>query len=315
MGRRERDKLEFRFYEIPRGESVLPLYGEQWTGTYGHNDICMHFHNLLEIGYCHHGRGLLVLGEKEHVYEDGMVSAIPVHYPHITISEGVDSWEFLFLDPEDLLPELFPGDPRRQAAALRDVNRRADLFLVEEQPDFAAAVRRILREVRQKKPYQRETVRRLAQLCLLELLRIQEERSDEGERSRAPDSASLNQILPALRYIDENYAAPVRAAELASRCGLSEPHFRRIFEDQINMTPMDYLNLVRIQKACKLIRKTDVSMEILAADCGFPSVSTFTRNFRKFLNTTPYQWKRNRENFPHSLTEFHISAQKGWQTL
>ena len=63
MGRKKRDKLEFRFYEIPQGESVLALYGEQWIGTYGHNDICMHFHNLLEIGYCHHGRGLLVLDE------------------------------------------------------------------------------------------------------------------------------------------------------------------------------------------------------------------------------------------------------------
>ena len=72
MGRKKRERLEFRFYEIPAGESALALFGEQWTGTYGHTDICMHFHNLFEIGYCHRGRGLLVLGEKEHVYEDGL---------------------------------------------------------------------------------------------------------------------------------------------------------------------------------------------------------------------------------------------------
>lgn len=315
MGRKKRDKLELRFYEIPQGESVLALYGEQWIGTYGHNDICMHFHNLLEIGYCHHGRGLLVLDDKEHVYEGGMVSAIPSHFPHITVSEDVDSWEFLFLDPEELVRELFPGDPRAQAEALRAVNKRADLFLAEEQPEFAAAVRKLLREARQKKPYCRETMPRLAQLCLLELARIQGERAAEETRGTPPDSASLNQILPALRFIDEHFAGPIRAAELAGRCGLSEPQFRRIFEDHINMTPMDYLNLIRIQKACKLMRKSDVSMEIIAAECGFPSISTFTRNFRKFLDTTPYQWKQSRENFPHSLTEFQISAQKGWQTL
>ena len=315
MGRKERDKLEFRFYEIPQGESVLALYGEQWTGTYGHNDICMHFHNLLEIGYCYRGRGLLVLGEKEYVYEDGMVSAIPAHYPHITVSEDVDSWEFLFIDPEELLREVFPGDPRAQAEALRAVNRRAGLFSVAEQPEYAAAVRRILQEMRQKKPYQRELVQRLIQICLLELIRIQGAHGGAEERGLPPDSASLNQILPALRFIDEHYAGPIRAAELASCCGLSEPHFRRIFEDHINMTPMSYLNLIRIQKACKLMRKTDFPMEIIAADCGFPSLSTFTRNFRRFLDTTPYQWKLNRENLPHPMKEFQISAQKGWQTL
>ena len=80
------------------------------------------------------------------------------------------------------------------------------------------------------------------------------------------------------------------------------------------MTPMDYLNLIRIQKACKLLRKTDASMEIIAVDCGFPSISTFTRNFRKFLGTTPYHWKRDGGRL-HSPTEYHISAQKGWQTL
>lgn len=315
MGRKKRDKLEFRFYEIPQGEAVLALYGEQCTGIYGHNDICMHFHNLLEIGYCYRGHGLLVLGEGEHVYEDGMVSAIPAHYPHITVSEDVDSWEFLFLDPEELIRELFPGDPRVQAEALRAANRRADLFSVEEQPEFAATVRKILKEIWQKKPYYRETVRRLVPICLLELIRIQGERDAEEQRQPPPDSASLNQILPTLRFIDENFAGPVRAAELASRCGLSEPQFRRIFKDHINMAPMDYLNLIRIQKACKLMRKTDASMEIIAADCGFPSISTFTRNFRKFLDTTPYQWKKSRENFPRSLAEFHISVQKDWQTL
>lgn len=314
MGRKKRDKLEFRFYEIPQRESVLALYGESWIGTYGHNDICMHFHNLLEIGYCHHGRGLLVLGETEHVYEDGMVSAIPAHYPHITISEDVDSWEFLFLDTEELVRELFPGDPLAQGEALRALNSRADLFPVEDQPEFASTVRKILREARQKKPYQRETMQRLTQICLLELLRIQREHIDDRPHLPLPDLASLNQILPALRHIDEHYAAPIRASELASRCGLSEPHFRRVFEDHINMTPMDYLNLIRIQKACKLLRKTDASMEIIAVDCGFPSVSTFTRNFRKFLGTTPYHWKRDGGRL-HSPTEYHISAQKGWQTL
>lgn len=311
MGRRKREQLEFRFYEIPAGESVLPLFGEQWTGTYGHDDICMHFHNLFEIGCCLRGRGLLVLGEKEHVYEDGMISAIPANYPHITVSEDEDSWEFLFFDPEELIREMVPDDPRRQAGMLAVVNRHADLFPFAEQPELSGTARRILQEMRLKKPHYREIVRHLVKLYLLELIRIREERAaeDSGEAPRTP--ATINQILPALRFIEENYASPIRAAELARRCGLSEPQFRRVFEDSVRMVPMDYLNLIRIQKACKLMQSRDLSMEMVAAECGFSSVSTFTRNFRKYLEITPYQWKRNRENYPSRLMDYAISAQLG----
>ena len=315
MGRKKRDRLEFRFYEIPEREPVLALCGDPWIGPYGHNDICMHFHNLFEIGFCIRGRGLLLLGEEEHLYEGGMVSAIPAHFPHITVSEDEDAWEFLFLDPDALIGEIFPGDSRAQSEALQAINRRAELFRVEDQPEYADTVRKILREMREKKPYYRDTVDRLAQICLLELIRLQGEQAPDNQITVLDDAASLNQILPALRFIDEHYSKPIRAAELASRCRLSEPHFRRVFEEYISMSPMDYLNLIRIQNACKLMRKTDASMEIIAAECGFSSLSTFTRNFHKFLNTTPYQWKRNRDHFPYSLKDFHIYVQKGWQTL
>ena len=315
MGRKKREPLEFRFYEIPAGESALALFGEQWTGTYGHTDICMHFHNLMEIGYCRRGRGLLVLGEKEHVYEDGMFSAIPANFPHITVSEAEDSWEFLFLDAEDLIREMYPDDTRRQAEMLSVINRHADLFSSEEEPELAATVRKILRELRLRRPHYRESVQHLVKIFLIELIRLREERGDERSAEVSADPAALNQILPALLYIDENYALPIRAAELASRCGLSEPQFRRVFEDRVRMVPMDYLNLIRVQKACKLLQRKPIPMELVAAECGFPSVSTFTRNFRKFLGVTPYQWKLDKDNYPSRLMDYTISAQRGRWTL
>ena len=81
------------------------------------------------------------------------------------------------------------------------------------------------------------------------------------------------------------------------------------------MAPMDYVNLVRIQKACDLMSRKDSSMDIIALECGFTSVSTFTRNFKKILNTTPYQWKLNKDNLRSSLLDYNISALKGWQGL
>ena len=83
----------------------------------------------------------------------------------------------------------------------------------------------------------------------------------------------------------------------------------------MNMAPMDYVNLVRIQKACDLMARSDHSMEEVAMECGFASVSTYTRNFKKLLKTTPYQWKLNKDNYRSSLLTYNISALKGWQSL
>ena len=66
MPRRKKDKLEFRFYEIPHGESLIAFQGKAWTGPYGHMGIfTRHFHNLFEIGICRQGEGRLILGDNE----------------------------------------------------------------------------------------------------------------------------------------------------------------------------------------------------------------------------------------------------------
>ena len=316
MGRRDRERLELRFYELPPNESALALLGEDWVGNYGSTDSGPHFHNLMEIGYCHSGRGLLILGDRELVYGSGMFSAIPAGCPHITVSEDVDAWEFLFFDPAELLQEMYPDRPHRQTELLAIANRNAELFRSEEQPKLAALLRMLLDESRRKEPLYTETVNHLLKVFLLELIRLETDRPvDESGPARQGLHGRLVPIVPALRYMEAHYAESIRAGELARRCGLSEAHFRRVFQENIGMAPMDYLNLIRVQNACRLMRRKNSGMEMIAAECGFPSVSTFNRNFRKYLNTTPYQWKTNPESFHTHLTDYHISVQKGWESL
>lgn len=314
MGRRKNKRLEFRFYELPLGSDVLALLGDPWVGVYGQNDPCSHFHNLFEIGYCHFGSGKLILGEEELPYEDAMLSLIPANYPHSTVSQGVDSWEFLFFDPQELIDELFPDNPQKRAEILVAVTRRAALLRIDEVPELAATVWRILEESREKRPYCQDVIRNLLKICLLEIVRVQTAQLAALPSDDRNDTVLL-QITPALHYIDEHYARNLRAADLARECGLSEPHFRRIFEESMNMPPMDYLNLTRVRRACKLMSQKHDPMDIVAAECGFASVSAFTRNFKKFLGVTPYQWKLQRESRGLSLQDYNISVRKGWDSV
>ena len=244
-----------------------------------------------------------------------MLSLIPANYPHNTVSDEVSFWEYLFFDPAILIREMFPNNPKVQAEKLAILDQRADLLPTADCPDLASLAERIFREMSEKRPYHHGTVACLMQTLLFEILRLQEGKESDPHWEVNTDSALLTQITPALRYIEEHYKETIRAADLARTCGLSEVHFRRVFEAYMNMTPMDYVNLVRIQKACDLMSHKDSSMDIIALECGFPSVSTYTRNFKKVLKTTPYQWKLNKENYRSSLMDYNISALKGWQGL
>ena len=79
------------------------------------------------------------------------------------------------------------------------------------------------------------------------------------------------------------YANNIRVEELAKASHMSETHFRRVFESYMNMSPMDYINLMRVQKACDIMKKTNDSMDVVAQKVGFTTTSTFNRNFPKIF--------------------------------
>ena len=111
MGRKKRDTVEFRFYEIPQGQSCLALLGDKWIMVYGKDDKFLHFHNLFEVGFCRNGSGDLILDEKVCKYESEMLSVIPANYPHSTYSSQPNFWEYIFFDVEDIIRQLFPDNP------------------------------------------------------------------------------------------------------------------------------------------------------------------------------------------------------------
>ena len=313
MGRKKRDTIEFRFYEIPQGQSCLALLGDKWIMVYGENDKHLHFHNLFEVGVCKNGKGKLILDEKTCEYDRDMLTVIPANYPHSTHSEDINYWEYIFFDIEAVIAELFPDNPTKQREAVDIVNKRADILRAEDQPELIQIITGIMEEMRGKKPYYVETTQNLLRAFVLLLIRLQKTRDAERDSfAESGDRAAIMNIRPALEYIDNNFAENIKVSDLSGCCSMSETNFRRVFDAATNMSPMDYVNLVRIQKSCNIMNKTDHSMEVVASECGFTTFSTFNRNFKKYLGTSPYQWKKNKENYKNKLLDYNINALKGW---
>ncbi|MCI5614427.1 MAG: AraC family transcriptional regulator [Agathobacter sp.] len=312
MAKKKKETVEFRFYELPQGESALVLCGDSWIRPYGHDETNLHFHNLLEIGICREGAGDMVLDEETHRYQTNSITVIPENFPHITISDGggTNFWEYVFIDLRGMIETMFPGNVAFQNEAMESLSKGALITSAQEKPFLARIIDAIIEETKAHRLYAQRTISLLVQQIVIELLR--NDSSIREGQDEAVKGTNMAQIASALDYINKNYQEPMKASQLAELCNMSETHFRRVFEEYINMPPMEYVNLIRVQKACELMKKSNISMEHVAIKCGFTTPSTFNRNFRKFVGTSPYQWKINPENYAHKLLNFRISALKGW---
>ncbi len=89
-----------------------------------------------------------------------------------------------------------------------------------------------------------------------------------------------------------HYMEEIKARDYARSCGLSETHMRRIFSEYTNMSPSEYLNVVRINMACELLAHGNDSIEDISRAAGYPVLSTFLRNFRKITGLSPSAWRK-----------------------
>ncbi|NDO48407.1 AraC family transcriptional regulator [Lachnospiraceae bacterium MD335] len=308
MSKKKKESAEFRFYELSNDKPALVLIGDKWKQIYGENINNMHFHNLFEIGYCHYGAGDLVIEEEHYRFAKQMVSCIPANFLHVTRSdtEVIAYWEWIYINPAEILKDC-GKTPQEIRAVLEAVNDRAFFVHAQENPVLAALVRAVFDEMRHKDEHHLECVRGMVYALVFEIARF-----NNKEVNRTLIRNGSLQLERAIEYVDANYPNAFRIADLAEVCHMSETHFRRIFQEKMNMKPVEYVNFVRIRKACELIDKTDISMEEVAGKVGFVTPSTFNRNFRRIVGTSPYQWKKRPDSHERKLAEYKISALKGW---
>ncbi len=310
MASKKKDKVELRYYDIPQKEGVLALTGDEWIQEYGSGIEFLHFHNLLEVGYCYYGTGDLVLDKRIERFGPNMISVIPRNFPHTTNSDQgtLAFWEYLFLDPVTLLNEYFRDNEIIRRRFISLLSRDAIFGTTEQYSSLAVITKQILDEMKTKNAFYIEKVRGLLLSLLFEIARITK---DEDE----PDvqlHTGVGQIQNALKYVENHYAEQIRIEQLARACHISETHFRRLFSEYIDMTPIEYVNMIRVLRACDFMRNSNDSMSTVALNCGFSTVSTFDRNFKQIIGVTPYQWKRDPKNYESRLLEVNVSVRKGW---
>ncbi len=295
MAGKKQEKLGFQYIEIPKGSYAFFLSGENHRGTGAKDPWSLHFHNYLEIGFCREGEGVIVFNGRELSCSSGAFFVVPPNYPHRLAGArqelAVSGFDFLYVDVSGFLRDYCQDRPKFAHDLATLVYQRACLLHGEANPQLWEVIQEILRELRCQEAFFREKLCGLLLSLLVEIARLCPE-EPKGEDA----SVTQAKISNALRYVCEHYQEPIRIQTLAQQCCLSETHFRRVFQSVMNMSPNEYVNFFRIYIACRLMESTDFSLEEIAARTGFVSTVTFHRNFRKFMDMAPNQW-RHQESF------------------
>ena len=100
------------------------------------------------------------------------------------------------------------------------------------------------------------------------------------------------EIAPAIGLMSTAYSEDIHNQQLADACNMSEAHFRRQFKHCTGHSPHQYLNSIRIHMACGLLKQDDYSILQIALECGFPTLSTFNRQFIHQMKMTPREHRQ-----------------------
>ena len=309
--KRKKPKMEFRYYQMSAGSPILALLGQKWRQNYGKGVDYLHFHNYLEIGFCYEGEGHLILGEDMVRFHGREFTVLPPNYPHTTNSDPGDlsQWEYLFIDVEGFLRK-FLDNPVKAEKMLQRIYSKP-LFLKEaDNTSVASKILKIMDIMRNGEEFYLEEAKGILASLLAEIARMN--RNEAEERVPEEKGKITNMISRSLDYISDHYMEDIKIENLAKSCHISETHLRRIFQESMRMPPVEYINWVRIRAACKELRKTNASVSDIALHCGFTTISTFNRNFRKILGVSPQQWRRAPEHYEQNLLKFDIKTQEGW---
>lgn len=311
MNKKKRPEMQYRYYTVPSGAPVLALLGDKWRQHYGEGINYLHFHNLFEIGYCHYGDGTLTFDEEERSYQDEMFTLIPKFYPHTTNSNEnkMCFWEYLFFDVEKIIRESYPDNQYMTERLIGRINKNAHLISVKKEPRIAELISVLMEVMRTKKEFYLEEAKAVVLALLIEIARYNkgQEEEEEVQMVRLNDA-----IMPAVNYIQNNYMKNIKIAELAVICHISETHFRRVFLECMHTTPLEYVNFTRISRACEMLKTTDASISAIASRTGFVSLSTFNRNFAKYMGVSPQQWRVSDEVHRKKLRKQDIKIMEGW---
>jgi len=243
-------------------------------------------HPYCEMLYFTQGRTVLEwCGNEYEVPSPGLFLLTP-NTPHLLRFPAPLSFWFLELD----ISESDPFVTVDQAQQWNHFQNKADYGSPELQPIQQTLDALTSTLLRRKKdvPFDEEIALLDIRKTLLLIRRYFREGLDAGGEQ---DPATRQSIQWLIRYMETNYYDPLDLTMLAKRVHFNPSYLVRAFKNEAGVTPMHYLNKLRLSAAVSYLANTEMGIQQIAESTGFNSLHYFSRLFKQKFGCSPSQWR------------------------
>lgn len=279
---------------IPLPIQCLIMDATQRVDSWEHS--FMHYHEYIELLYPLKGDyGVLVNGEESFLHEHSLL-VIPAMVPHATrplhnqkqtllcikfMPQVLYSSKQSVTELEYTIPYVFQQTAGHQQLFEHEILENT---IIPNEFEY-------IRQEIEQDAFGYELALRSGVLRIFTwILRYWHENAENPELFSP--KGSISQTLLSIReYVEQNYS-DVTLSAAAKACGLSYSYFSRIFNNYMNMSFSDYVNMVRTNQAMRLLATTDKSITEIAYMVGFSSSSYFIQTFRKHKNISPSRFRK-----------------------
>ena len=242
----------------------------------------MHHHSSWELYY-------LIKGEREYFIEDEFFKLsdsdmvlIPKNALHRTAGKGAS--RFLVYFSEEFLNKFFTPVAMETLFSKRPFVFRAD---EGERDRFNHIFNALLTEYNRAEREQAPLDEGLVAGYLYQLLFAM----THAPNTYVPHNYTDARIAQVIKYINENYSQIRDIEEIASHFFVSKYHLCRIFNKNLGIPLITYLNTIKIREACNMIKDGKLNLTEIAMQCGFNSSSYFCKVFKKEIGISPKAYR------------------------
>lgn len=247
-------------------------------------------HPELEIGFIAEGNGTYIVDDKSFDFKPGDVFFIRANEPHcipsITSDEVIAfviriNWYYMwnicadYIDAAKIHTMITAGIP-------------INSYFPKE-----SGVGKIVEEIRGLFRDENESTRFEIKRRILNLLIIIADSVTDPSIAESVQKAPahIGEIQNAVNYINKNLAKQITLDDIAHAASMSRSYVSSYFKLVTGVSPYDYLLTARVEKAIRLLKKTELSVTEIAQKCGFGSLSSFNKTFKKSLGVTPREYR------------------------
>lgn len=241
-----------------------------------------HTHNFTEVFYVIGGAGKFQIRDSYYKVSVGDMVILNPNIEHTETSMVDDPLEYIVLGIRGIKmsAELDP----KQDFSIIHFNEAA-----EEIQRYLLAM---LQEAKNKKNDYEEVCGHLLDILLICLMR----QTNITSRVQEADLTHQNKAAAAKEYIDAHFREDIALDQQAQKIQVNKYYLAHIFSQSYGMSPIQYVQTLRLEESKYLLRTTDFAIKQIASITGFSSLGYFSQRFSKAEGMSPAKYRVMAQN-------------------